>query len=221
MSIKNAISRMCLVVCLVSIVSGCGVPQTSEEDTILPTVIETENQPTQTVFPESRIGRETLQYPGKNEEYEYSVYETYVEIDDYFGDNSNVVVPEIIDGLPVKVIYGFCFNETVKSITLPSTIVIIQNCAFDSCSNLETINIPDGVEEIGWNAFYDCWSLESLTIPKSVTKIGEMAFGIGRGKYGGYKLIENLTVRFYKGTAAAKYIADCVFDINYEIIDAE
>lgn len=170
--------------------------------------------------PISRIGEETLQYPGKTEEFEYLVYETYVAIDRYIGNASEVIVPEKLENLPVKVVDGFYYNnnESIKKITLPESIVIIENAAFQDCFALEEINIPEGVTKIGSDAFESCISLSSLTIPKNVTEIGDNAFGISHINRS-YKAIENFTAKVYKGSEAIKYIANESHDINYEIID--
>lgn len=170
------------------------------------------------VAPESIIGKETLQYSGKTEEFEYLVYETYVEIDEYIGNASEVMVPEMLENLPVRVIGGFYFNKTIKKVALPNTILVIDNRAFEDCFALEEINIPETVIRIGDCAFESCISLSSLTIPRNVAEIGDNAFGISHIN-ASYKKIENFSAKVYKGSAAIKYIAEEAFDINYEIID--
>lgn len=205
---SNLMLRLFALICLFCIISGCSSPRKGSSST---TTISQELV--------SQIGKEKLQYPASNSEYKYNVYETYVEIDDYLGESPNVVVPKVLENLPVKVVSGFCFNNSIKNVTLPESIVVIGDCAFENCEALETINIPKNVSDIGENAFFDCTSLKSLTIPKNVTTIGENAFGIGSGEYGGYSLIDTLVIRFYKGSAAAQYVAECPFEINYEIIN--
>ncbi|MBR2860527.1 MAG: leucine-rich repeat domain-containing protein [Clostridia bacterium] len=208
---KRTLSLLLALLCLFSL-AGCATPQGDSSPSYSPVA-------SPTLEPQSRIGEETLQYPAENDEYKYNVYETYVEIQEYIGDATDVAVPVMLDELPVKVVKGFYFNKTIKNVVLPEGLVVIYNCAFDSCSSLETINIPETVTEIGYRAFYDCTSLKSLTIPKSVTEIGSHAVGIGSGTYGGYALLEGLVVKFYKGSAAAQYIADTAFNIKYEIIN--
>lgn len=192
--------------CLACLAVGCKAPQDPSPDNSNPPASNS------TPAPISLIGKETLQYPGKNDEYEYNVYETYVELREYLGEAPDVTVPETLENLPVKVVGGFLFNTTIKHITLPEGIVVIKNSAFDNCENLETINIPESVIEIGSRAFYDCFSLQSLTIPKSVTTIGNQAFGYGS------EVQKTLVVRFYKGSAAAEYVAKHS-DLQYEILD--
>lgn len=209
--IRKTLSILLAAISLVIFVTGCG--DSKEKESPSPTSSSQQGK-----TPVSRIGEETLQYPGNNEKYEYDVYETYVEIKKYVGNEVDVTVPSTIDDLPVKVVGGFYVNNsTIEKITLPKEIVKITRCAFDGCENLKSINIPEGVTEIGDRAFFDCFSLSSLEIPKSVIKIGEFAFGIGR-KNGDFKDIDTLVVKFYKGSAAAKYIANNS-GIKYEIID--
>ncbi|MBR2422427.1 MAG: leucine-rich repeat protein [Oscillospiraceae bacterium] len=82
----------------------------------------------------------------------YQVYADHVEITDYTGDATEVVIPAEIEGLPVTV---------------------IGRSAFNSCTNLTSITIPDSVTSIGSYAFYQCSSLTSISIPQSVTTIGD------------------------------------------------
>ena len=205
---RNLILRLFSLLCLICFISGCSSPDKGSSPT---TTVPKE--------PISQIGKETLQYPASNSEYEFNVYETYVEIEEYLGESANVVVPQRLENLPVKVVSGFCFNNSIKNVTLPESIVVIGDRAFEHCEALETINIPKNAKVIGEHAFFDCTSLKSLTIPKNVTTIGEKAFGMGLAEYGGYVLIDTLVVRFYKGSAAAQYVADCPFEINFEIIE--
>lgn len=96
--------------------------------------------------------------------------------------------------------FSFYSNADVTSVTLPDSLKIIGENAFDSCTSLTEINIPDGlvklgiwafddclnlsgtikvpngITEIGHNTFRDCEKITSLTIPDTVTSIGIGAF---------------------------------------------
>lgn len=214
---KENLLVFAVLICLSIFLVGC-----RNENTESYKLQDKEQNITQNDFIESdhtsRIGKEVLQYPGKTEEFKYLVYETYVEIDEYIGNASEVMVPEMLENLPVRVIGGFYFNETIKKVALPNTILVIDNRAFEDCFALEEINIPETVIRIGDCAFESCISLSSLTIPRNVAEIGDNAFGISHIN-ASYKKIENFSAKVYKGSAAIKYIAEEAFDINYEIID--
>ena len=72
----------------------------------------------------------------------------------------------------VKVIGDGAFNcvENLVEITLPTRLTTIGNEAFSDCMNLYEITIPATVTEIGWNAFYGCWSMHSINVDASNTK---------------------------------------------------
>lgn len=69
--------------------------------------------------------------------------------------DTDIVIPEIYNGLPVT---------------------SIGSEAFYWYSSLTRITIPDSVTSIGASAFRGCSSLTSITIPDSVTSIDEQAF---------------------------------------------
>ena len=70
--------------------------------------------------------------------------------------------------------FDSCTNLT--TINIPSSVTTIGRSAFNGCSSLANITIPNGVTSIGDSAFDSCTSLESITIPNSVTTIGNIAF---------------------------------------------
>ena len=84
----------------------------------------------------------------------------------------------VLSDNPTK-IGAFAFRDckTLKTISIPTTVLEIGNSAFNNCSSLESIYIPGSVTTIGTQAFYGCNSIESVRIPDSVTSIGEVAFG--------------------------------------------
>lgn len=136
-----------------------------------------------------------------------------LNIPDYFvynKDNTSYRTTEIAAS-------GFQNNTTITSVTLPDTLVKINNSAFYGCSNLASINIPVSVNlidtsafassaltnvsitgctdengvKIGVSAFKDCSSLSSLALDDTVTSIGDEAF----------KNCRSLTSVTYKGTS--------------------
>ena len=69
--------------------------------------------------------------------------------------DTNIVIPNTYNDLPVKEIGASAFRE---------------------CSSLTSVVIGNGVTSIGNGAFYNCSSLTSVVIPDSVTSIGDEAF---------------------------------------------
>lgn len=62
------------------------------------------------------------------------------------------------------------------SVSLPNTIVSIEDEAFYFCSSLENVNIPTSLTSINEYAFYYCISLKSIELPNSLKSIGDCAF---------------------------------------------
>ena len=64
----------------------------------------------------------------------------------------------------------------LAKIEIPNSVCIIEGFAFQNCSDLTSVEIPDSVTEIECFAFDDCSSLKSINIPSSVTSIELGAF---------------------------------------------
>ncbi|MBO2527222.1 MAG: hypothetical protein CW335_03460, partial [Clostridiales bacterium] len=71
-------------------------------------------------------------------------------------------------------VFQNCSNLT--SVSLPTTLELIDNGAFWFCNSLTEIQIPASVTAIGESAFCGCEGLAEVTIPASVNKIGAGAF---------------------------------------------
>lgn len=122
--------------------------------------------------------------------YMYKNYGEYVEITATSTKAENeIIVPDEIEGVPVKVIgeHAFAGVSNVTSITLPDSVTEIGKQAFSMCSKLASVNIPSGVKEIGDEAFLNCASLTKIILPENLTSIGIRAF------YGCSKL-ETITI---------------------------
>ena len=61
-------------------------------------------------------------------------------------------------------------------ITIPNTVIKINEAVFAERVALTSVILPDGITEIGDEAFMECKNLVSINIPKSVTSIGRYAF---------------------------------------------
>ena len=82
---------------------------------------------------------------------------------------------------------GVLFNKTLSllincptsksdSYSIPNTVKIIGEHAFENCNLLNIITIPSSVDTIQEFAFWNCSGLISLNIPTSVTYIADYAF---------------------------------------------
>jgi hypothetical protein len=94
----------------------------------------------------------------------------------YKGNAKNVVVPSVINGLPVNNVVGFANNTTLESVTISAGVERLGKSAFYGCESLETITIPEGIYDIGADAFSHCTKLKNVGLPSTITKISTRAF---------------------------------------------
>lgn len=78
----------------------------------------------------------------------------------------------------VTIIGDWAFEgcHSLTSVTIPDSVTSISRAAFSDCDSLTSVTIPDSVTNIGEHAFSGCDNLTSVTIPNSVTRIGTQAF---------------------------------------------
>lgn len=123
------------------------------------------------------------------------------QIEEYLGDDSDVVIYKYYNMLSITSIgsYAFSANEVVKNLKLGSAIKCIKALAFSGasletielnaklesieynafigCSSLNSINLEDTrIDSVPYSCFYGCGSLTEITLPETVTMIGENAF---------------------------------------------
>lgn len=96
----------------------------------------------------------------------------------YNGTDTDVIVPETVDGQTITAIdfFAFNFNEDINSIILPDSITEIDPQAFAWCTNLKKVVLPKNLTEISGGLFRKCTSLEIIELPKTVTFIDAGAF---------------------------------------------
>ncbi len=107
----------------------------------------------------------------------YKKYSDHAEICAYGGNSEEIEIPSEIDGCAVTTIgvLSFCYNETLRNVTIPETVTEIQNSAFEGCGNLGDISFPENLKVIGERAFAYS-GIEKVCIPDSVTEVGDYAF---------------------------------------------
>ncbi len=109
----------------------------------------------------------------------------------YLGKDSEVTVPETIDGHTVSEIGTLAFaggifedeyfdfiidKDQITSVVLPETVKKIGAFAFEYNTSLVSVDLPDAVEVIPSSAFERCHSLENVDWPANLKAIGPMAF---------------------------------------------
>ncbi len=145
-------------------------------------------------------------------QFNYTVSQGKVTITKYTGPGGAVIIPDMINGLPVTSIgaYAFVSCTGLTSVTIPDSVTNIGSWAFSGCTGLTSVTIGDSVTSIGLRAFSGCTGLTSIRIPDSVTSIGDHAFyycrgltsvtipnsvtNIGSGAFSGCTSLTNVTI---------------------------
>lgn len=134
------------------------------EDKIIEALIEEENEITS-----NRAAKD----------YHYEELEDgTLEITEYTGHDTKLLIPTKIDGKRVTSIGSAAFSDNIniEIIKLPETISNIKEYAFYGCSSLRSIELPGSITSIENMAFYDCSSLRSIELPGSINSIGDAVF---------------------------------------------
>lgn len=135
----------------------------------------------------------------RNELFEYIVADGQAIITEYVGGDSltEVVIPDTLEGCPVTEIGDEAFEDdrysnslvdedigetprgysVIKKLTIPDTVRVIGESAFEGLASLEEIKLPSSLEIIGDFAFSYLASYGTLYIPNGVKKIGNCSFG--------------------------------------------
>lgn len=92
----------------------------------------------------------------------------------------NLVIPSEVDGYIVNRIWSSAFEQAQKlvSVTIPNTVIGIEECAFQNCKNLKSVKFESGstLKHVMEWGFAGCSSLERITLPASLKSIGDMMF---------------------------------------------
>ena len=87
-----------------------------------------------------------------------------VTIDGYTDCETNLVLPNTIEGLPVTTIEAGAFSDRtdLTSVTIPDSVTSISHFAFENCTGLTSITIGNGVTFIGDGVFRGCSLLKEV-----------------------------------------------------------
>ena len=87
-----------------------------------------------------------------------------ITITGYSGEDANVTIPAEINKQKVAYIGSGAFidNTKIKYVTIPESIVAIDEYAFSGCTALERVMIPRSMETIKSTAFEGCAALDKV-----------------------------------------------------------
>ncbi|MGN0572765.1 MAG: protein kinase [Acutalibacteraceae bacterium] len=108
---------------------------------------------------------------------EYKILPDGVHITGLLEEREAVEIPEKIEEISVISIDKNAFaNGKMKTVSFPDTLISIEECAFISCINLESVVLPESLKSIGARAFENCSALVSVDLPDGLETIGDKAF---------------------------------------------
>lgn len=188
MNHKTSFHGLIALLIIISVVVGlsaCGA--TGKEDTEdpfeqsedkLPIFSQDGNTLENTPEENKQVEPPVLLSQGSYEGYEYDLYEGYVSIRGYLGNDEELQIPSEIEGTKVTNIGESAFAGTIwlRSVKIPNTVTGIDFQAFCECYGLQTVDIPESVEYIGGSAFSDCTALEVIDLPPNIIEINNFAF---------------------------------------------
>ena len=103
---------------------------------------------------------------GIYEELQYRVEEDGICILKYLGENALVVIPDHIDGIPVKKVGDYALSglEFLREVEIGANVTSIgRHCFYDS-RKLRHVELTDRVRDMGDGAFKNCESLASIVL---------------------------------------------------------
>lgn len=118
---------------------------------------------------------EVAEMPTYSEGLEYFKMDNYMTVSGGTCTDVNVRVAPTYDGEPVTAVYRL-WLETMETISLPDSIILLHGSAFSGAKNLLSIDIPDTITKLWGGTFKNCDKLEHIKIPKSVVQIGAQEF---------------------------------------------
>lgn len=109
-----------------------------------------------------------------NEEGDYEI----IKYEPYEVTTAEITLPSEVHGRDIVGIAANAFKaeNSIKSVTVPSTYTYISEYAFYDCDSLVSITLPATLEKIGKGAFESCDLLASFNMPTSVKEVSEFAF---------------------------------------------
>lgn len=167
-----------LVLAMAVSMTACGKTEAPQEetpatdDTVTTTTAPQEESPAVT-----EVSIDALKAMGESDPANFEYMDTPdgsgIEITNYIGEETLVVVPETIDGKTVVSIGrdAFHLSESIKGVRLADTVTIINENAFMSCTNLEVFVCGTSLKSIEAHAFTSCKKLVDIELNEGIQKL--------------------------------------------------
>lgn len=155
-----------------------------------------------------------IEYPSGNEETDFEIPDSVVEIGKNAFSYSELLEKVVIPSSVVKVgddAFSQCTG--LLEVAIPDSVTYIGSNVFEECTNLVNVIVSDQITQIGRYTFFNCDSILSIIIPDNITCVKKAVFAfcdnltsITFGKnieyieYGAFKWCNNLTDIYYNGT---------------------
>lgn len=99
----------------------------------------------------------SFEHVSKKNEFEYTITDGKAVITRYVGSSAAVEIPSRIDNYTVAAIGESAFqNSDVESVIIPNTVRTIGWFAFAGCTSLDSITVPSSVTLVEYGAFDYC-----------------------------------------------------------------
>lgn len=118
--------------------------------------------------------------------WEVSISDGAATITKYNGDAEEVIVPDAIDGVPVRHIGDSAFKglKSLERISFPDDVTSMGTYALADCTSLTTVKLPKKLSVLTCDMFLKCTSLTEIIWPENLTEIEASCFYLCSGLTG-------------------------------------
>ena len=115
--------------------------------------------------------------PATDFEYDLNESGDGIVIYKYKGTATEVVIPAVIEDIPVVEIGSEAFSRTnIVSIVFPDSVTSIGGKCCQYCKFLTKVVLPKNLTDIPSHMFYGCNALKEFSLPEGISTIGDGAF---------------------------------------------